>query len=89
MTKPISDEELAELDKSLEYMAPSPSEYCEYTYDEIAALRERLRLADACIEAAESVLSECAVREHLLCYNMGFELICRVEAYRAAKEGGE
>lgn len=55
----------------------------------IAAIRpaaDRLEKAEAVCEAAASVCSEEQVREQMLCYNMGCELLKRLETWRQARE---
>ena len=54
--------------------------------DEVAtALTERLRLAEAVCEAADSVSSEPDVSDLHSCYNMGVELGQRLAAWRKVK----
>lgn len=48
---------------------------------------EKLKLADAIVKAAASVLSEDGVREQLSCYVQGIELMNLIGMYHAATSG--
>jgi hypothetical protein len=46
VTRPITNKQLIALDAELAYRTTNPGAFCEFTYAEVAALRERLRLAE-------------------------------------------
>lgn len=52
----------------------------------IADLTEEIERLKSIIEALESVLSEEGMRESLCSYNMGVELINRLEKYKGGRE---
>jgi len=58
---------------------------CRELEEHYTALTERLRLAEAVCEAADSVSSEPDVSDLHSCYNMGVELGQRLAAWRKVK----
>jgi hypothetical protein len=53
LTKPITNAELAELDDILSDQEVQDSSGRTFYYESVAALRERLRLAEAVVEAVD------------------------------------